>query len=332
MPKLTNRSRYKAPVFVLGSVRSGTTLLYHMLLSAGGFAVYRSESNAFNLLEPRFGDLSVRRNREKLIQAWLGSKLFQRSGLDADSITAKVLAECRDAGDFLEIVMGEIARSQGVARWADCTPEHLLYLPRIKQTIPDALIIHIIRDGRDAALSMEKQDWVRPLFWDKSRPLFASALYWEWMVRKGREGGRKLGADYCEVSFEKLIRDPRETLTQLGRFIEHDLDYDRILKAGIGSVSKPNTSFESAPKDEFNPIGRWRSLLDQDELAKLEALVGETLQELGYALASQADAVRRQSAVRRMRATYLDYFNSKLWLKSKTPLGRWVQTKNLSWL
>ena len=44
----------KAPVFVLGCPRSGTTVLYHMLLSAGGFAVYRAESNVFNLLVPRF--------------------------------------------------------------------------------------------------------------------------------------------------------------------------------------------------------------------------------------------------------------------------------------
>ncbi len=53
--------RSLAPVFVLGCGRSGTTLLYHMLLSAGNFAVYRVESNIINLLEPRFGDLSVRR-------------------------------------------------------------------------------------------------------------------------------------------------------------------------------------------------------------------------------------------------------------------------------
>jgi hypothetical protein len=332
MPSLTNRSRDKAPVFVLGSVRSGTTLLYHMLLSAGGFAVYRSESNVFNLLEPRFGDLHVRRNREKLMRAWLGSKLFQRSGLDADSIKTTVLAECHNAGDFLEGVMGEIARRQGVTRWAECTPEHLLYLPRIKQTIADALIIHIIRDGRDVALSAEKQNWVRPLFWDKSRPRFASALYWEWMVRKGRADGRKLGADYCEVSFEKLISDPRETLTQLGEFIEHDLDYDRILTSAIGSVTRPNTSFESETDDEFNPVGRWRSLLTPEELANLEALVGDTLKELGYPLASQAAAVRNQASIRRMRTMYLNYFNSKLWLKTKTPLGRWFLTKDLSWL
>src|SRR6059058_196649 len=111
-------TRKEAPVFVLGCVRSGTTLLYHMLLSAGGVAVYRAESNAINLLEPRFGDLSVRRNKEKLMEAWLNSKLFRVSGLHAESIRAKVIAECKNGGDFLRIVMGEVARSQNVGRWA----------------------------------------------------------------------------------------------------------------------------------------------------------------------------------------------------------------------
>src|SRR5580704_9034709 len=105
-------ARSKAPVFVLGCGRSGTTLLYHMLLSAGNFAVYRTESNAINLLEPRFGDLSIRRHK------------------------AKLMAECRNGGDFLRTIMGEIARLQNVERWADCTPEHLLHLARIKATIP----------------------------------------------------------------------------------------------------------------------------------------------------------------------------------------------------
>src|SRR5215470_14340153 len=71
--------RRSAPVFVLGCGRSGTTLLYHMILSAGDFAVYRTESNAINLLEPRFGDLSVSRNKKKLMEAWLDSRLGQLS-------------------------------------------------------------------------------------------------------------------------------------------------------------------------------------------------------------------------------------------------------------
>src|SRR5580692_13071691 len=92
-------SQSKRPVFVLGSPRSGTTLLYHMILSAGNFAVYRTESNVFNLLGPRFGDLSVRRNREALMKVWLGSKLFTRSGLAATEVEHRVLEDCRSGGD-----------------------------------------------------------------------------------------------------------------------------------------------------------------------------------------------------------------------------------------
>ena len=62
----------------------------------------------------------------------------------------------------MRIVMGEMARQQGVERWADCTPDHLLYLAEIKKAIPEALVIHILRDGRDVALSLDKQRWIRP--------------------------------------------------------------------------------------------------------------------------------------------------------------------------
>src|SRR5207253_7850464 len=87
--------RSKAPVFVLGCPRSGTTVLYHMLLSAGDFAVYRWESNVFNLLVPRFGGMRSTSDRRELMRCWLKSSLFRVSGLDAAQIEAKIMAECR---------------------------------------------------------------------------------------------------------------------------------------------------------------------------------------------------------------------------------------------
>ena len=209
-------SRKTAPVFVLGCPRSGTTVLYHMLLSAGGFAVYRSESNVFNLLVPRFHGMRSAADRKELLDVWLRSKLFRVSGLDAGEISAKIMAECHGGGDFLRIVMQEIAHQQGVGRWADCTPDHLLYMQEIKRQIPDALFIHIIRDGRDVALSYAKQRWSYPLPWDRNERLGVSALYWEWAVRKGREQGKRLGADYQEVRFEELIANPQQSLERLG--------------------------------------------------------------------------------------------------------------------
>lgn len=94
------RGRHTAPVFIVGSPRSGTTWLYHMLLSAGDVAVYRAEASVFNLLGPRFGDLAKARNRAALLDAWLPSVFFRRSGLDPEAFRARVEAHCRTPGEF----------------------------------------------------------------------------------------------------------------------------------------------------------------------------------------------------------------------------------------
>ena len=314
----------KAPVFVLGCPRSGTTVLYHMLLSAGDFAVYRAESNVFNLLVPRFRGMRSAADRQLLLDTWLRSKLFRVSGLDAREISDKIMAECQGAGDFLRIVMGEVARKQRTGRWADCTPDHLLYMEEIKRQIPDALFIHIIRDGRDVALSYVKQGWSHPLPWDRDEHLGVAGLYWEWVVRKGREQGRLLGADYQEVRFEELITNPQQTLSRLGEFIEHDLDYDRIQRAGIGSVSQPNTSFAGESAGSINPVARWKTKMSPEQIAAFEALVGDFLQELGYTPVSEP---KRRTSLRavRLRTTYLAMFEAKHWIRANTPLGRFVR-------
>jgi hypothetical protein len=59
-------------------------------------------------------------------------------------------------GNWLEedrMGVGIQAREQGVRRWADNTPFHLLYIEEIKKTIPNAQFVHMIRDGRDVAMS-----------------------------------------------------------------------------------------------------------------------------------------------------------------------------------
>jgi hypothetical protein len=307
-------SRGTAPVFIVGCPRSGTTLLYNMLLSSGGFAVYLAESNVFNLLVPRFGDLSVRANREKLMNAWLDSKLFRASFLDARDIREKVTSECQNGGDFIRIVMGEMALTQGARRWADNSPEELLHASAIKKVLPDALFIHMIRDGRDVSLSLDARPhkWVRPFPWDRKDSLLVTAVSWEWTVLEGRKQGKILGRDYLEVRFEDLQADPRATLARIGSLIEHDLDYDRILKIGIGSVSKPNTSFKGDPG---SPVGRWKKKMSPEKLASVEGLVGPTLENLGYALASPRAKIGTMNAWR-LKVFYRSYFYTKFRFKN----------------
>lgn len=314
--------RNKAPVFVVGSPRSGNNFLYHTLLSSGGFAMYRASAQVFNMMVPKFGDPGVPRNRKRMLKAWLASEYFERTGLDPTTIEKKLYEGCSNGGDFLRIVMEEVCRKQHVDRWATVSVEEILYLPEIKRTIPDALVIHIIRDGRDVALSLAKMGFVRPFPWDRKKGRLVAALYWEWIVRKGREFGRRLGPDYLEVHYEDLVQNPQKTLNEVGEFIDHDLDYGRIQRSGVGTVSEPNTSFQpGAEKPTFNPVGRWRDGYSKEELETLERCVGPLLKELGYPL----ETVHSESDFNchsLVRILYDSFFELKLQLKSRTPLGR----------
>lgn len=315
--------RSKAPVFVLGCGRSGTKLLYHTLLSAGGFANYHAESNVFNLLAWRFGNLAHRENRRALLDHWLRSKLFYRTGLTREEIEPKILDECRNPGDFLRIVMETIAHKQGVDRWAECTPLHLLYLPLIKKLFPNALVVHIIRDGRDVAVSLDRIGWIKPLPWDKQRKLLAPAIFWRWIVGKARRYGSAMPGDYLEVHYEDVVEKPRETLAQIAKFIEHDLDYDRIQANAQGAMVDPNTSFRGDGQEkESNPVGRWKTVLSADQIAQLESAIADRLQETGYELATPKEQRHTTFPAALMRLLYPIYFDVKLWLKTYTPLAK----------
>ena len=109
--------RKQAPVFVVGCPRSGTNFLYDCLLSSGGFPIFRGRLPIHQVLIPRFGKLDLLENRKKIASVFLRSEGFRRSGLDGAELTATLLGACRNGGDFIRIVMDEIARKQGVGRW-----------------------------------------------------------------------------------------------------------------------------------------------------------------------------------------------------------------------
>src|SRR5271157_5355871 len=320
-------ARSDAPVFVLGCGRSGTKFLYHTLLSAGGFAVYHAESNAFNLLGLRYGNLASRSNRRRLLDEYFTSKLFHRTGLEPRDIDERVMEDCRNAGDFLRIVMEAIARKQGVDRWAESTPLHLLYLPLIKKVIPDALIVHIIRDGRDVTASLHRIGWIRPLPWDRGRAFLVPAIFWRWIVSKGRRYGRAMGADYMEVHYEEAVLNPREALARIGKFIEQDLDYDRVQEVALGSLQNPNSSFRGDGADaEKKTIGRYKTMFKPEQIREIESIDGNLLEATGYALDTPPEKRHPSLAVRFMSFLYPLYFDIKLWLKSDTPLARLANT------
>jgi LPS sulfotransferase NodH len=315
--------RKRRPVFVMGCHRSGTNLLYDTLLSAGGFAVYRGYLPIHEILIPRFGSLQNPRNRKKIVDAWMQSKGFRRAGVEAGPLSSKLLAECRNGGDFIRVVMDEIAQSQGVQRWAVYDPDSILHMDQIKQDLPDAVFVHIIRDGRDIALSLMKMEGFRPFPWSRrSRGLLETALYWDWTVHTGRQHGRQIPGDYIEIHYEELVTQPRAVLARLGGFLDHDLDYDRIQRTGLGRLRESNSSFRADGKETQNPVNRWKERLSHQQVAALEALIGPSLQQFGYPLTVDTEQQRVGFRWKGLASMYPRFLATKHWLKVNTPLGR----------
>ena len=316
-----------APIFITGCARSGTTLLYHTLLSSGGFAVYFAEPAVFDLLVPRFQDLSVPGHRGKLMKYWLNSIMFRKSGLNREDIEGKILSRCKSNGDFLVIVMDEIARSQGKERWAVWGPDNLLYIPQIKKEIPQAKFIHMVRDGRDTAVSLHKEGWIRPLPWDGSQGLLVAALHWLWKVNHGRKCGERFVPDYLELRFEDLLTKQNEVLLRVSEFVGHEINPELVATNALGTLRDSNSSFRSTLR-QHQPIGRWRTVLSQPDIELLESVLGPTLVELGYEV-TQNHLKPRNLRTRAMEAIYPAFFEAKLWCKSNTRMGRFVDISRL---
>jgi hypothetical protein len=324
-------ARSKAPVFVLGSHRSGTKLLYYSLLSAGGFAVFPEESAIYTVLGRHFGNLANRSNRRKMLDAYTNSAMFMVTGLDPKDFEKRIIEECRNPGDLLRVQMEMMAQRQGVDRWAESTPKHLLSLPMIKREIPNALVIHTIRDGRDATASLYKSNRYRPLPFDKKRAHLACAMFWRLLVGKGIEYGRAMGPDYLEVHYEDMVQNPREALARVGKFIEQDLDYDQIQRVGLGSVQHPNSSFQrDASEAGASTMGRWRRVFTPEQAREVEWCIGDLLVETGYKLETPPAELRAGIDARLMDVYYPFYLKSRYWLKWNTPFARLEDRKGMT--
>ncbi len=172
---------------------------------------------------------------------------------------------------------------------------------RIHRDFPEAHFVHIIRDARDVALSLDKRQWSRPFHGTRSAACSQAGIYWEWIVRKGRAYATVLGPKYMEVHYEALVEQPEPTLKRIGEFLGHDPDY-KIRERSVGSVKKPRTSFnEDLQEGRFTPVRRWKDKFPEDQLLWFERLVGDYLQELAYPLAHPLDGAEHDFAVRRMR-------------------------------
>jgi hypothetical protein len=268
--------------FVVARGRSGTTLLRAMLDSHPDMAVPDESHFVVQVARQRAryepdGRLDLPRFTRDLLGHWA----FRRWGLPDEEVLEAFRADPpADVPAAVRAVYLAYAAHHGKTRFADKTPSYVLNVGLLAATFPEARFVHMIRDGRDVALSYLDTDF-------GSRTLGQAALYWDRFVRAGRLAGSRLGPDrYLEIRYEDLVAEPEPVLKELCAFVGLDFDERMLRFHERADELVPSLSHNEAHRNLYKPLTAglrdWRRDLAPRDVAVFEALAGELLSELGY--------------------------------------------------
>ena len=284
------------PFFVVGAPRSGTTLTRLMLDSHPRLAIPRESHFIVRLAYRR---LRLMHRPDVALDRILAHPRYLGWGLDADRVRAFVAQRTPETyPDVVSAVFGAYAAEHGKSRWGDKTPGYVHSIALVRRLFPDAKFIHVIRDGREVAVSVAERVW-----WPGS-PISA-AFWWRRYVRAGRRGGAMLGADYLEVRLDALIADPEAELTKVCAFLGEDFDPAMLEYA---STARPRLG--RGPDDPMPPQLRhiekppsaglrdWKAGLSPATIAGVEAACYPVLRDLGFEVAQPRFVTRVYARVR----------------------------------
>jgi hypothetical protein len=294
------RARRRPPApFIVGSPRSGTTLL-RMMLDAHPQLTILPETHFLPELVEACEAGATAQEAAGVVAA---HRRWADFHLDQAELGARLAAagDRPAASDALRAFYDLYAEGQGKPRWGDKTPEYALLMTQIEGLLPEARFIHVIRDGRDAALSRIRWRLQRT---GEPANIERLARRWKRWIRRARKQGRQV-THYTEVRYEDLILDTEATLRGLCEFLALDwdaavLDYhaqasrrleeiahelpaatDRQALAADQRLAKHEMTTKPPRADR---VAVWRTEMEPADRERFEATAGDLLTELGYPL------------------------------------------------
>ena len=278
-------------VFIVGCPRSGTTLLQRMLDNHPLLAV----SNDSHFIPEAIRDVPVGIDpplTPQLVEWVRGYRRFPRLGLP-DNAVVNAADQSQTYGQFVGALYSHLGKLKGKTFAGEKTPDYCRNLPRLHSLFPWVKSIHIIRDGRDVALStlewaQENKGPGRFSLW-KKEPVAVCALWWQWQVSTARRDGGELGpARYREVGYEHLVAGPEESLRNPADFLELPFAREMLEFHQGKTKSNPKLSAKSAWLPPTPGLRDWYTQMKERDLELFEAIAGDLLSDLGYERAFDA--------------------------------------------
>lgn len=210
----------KEPVIILGHARSGTSILGDLLRKYFRISFGPESQFLIRMYKhlPRYGDLTQEKNLSRLLHDVLQERCFQRwekkfgYSLDQKEIFNRIQEPSYKG--VVYAVFDYLALCGGMQRWGDKTPIYTMHLDIIQELFPASKYIHIVRDGRDVALSSFNIHF-------GSKNVYKVAGNWSKHLQKVQRFRETWPQDqFLEMRYEELMQDPARQLTRLIPFLD----------------------------------------------------------------------------------------------------------------
>lgn len=263
------------PIFLVGCPRSGTTLLRALLTTHPRIAI-PPETHFIPQLIARFGTGSMHPPvRDQALAFLRRHPRFPHGLVSWNDLRAQVVARGSiTAAVLLHTFYALYAqREGGKSRWGDKTPSYVLHIPLLAQLFPQAQFLHIIRDGRDIALSISEK------LWGGGSAVYAAALWQAYVTQARITGSRLPRTQYQEVRYEDLVATPRAVLQDLCAFLGEEFD-ERMLDFRQQRIPELRPDLLAPVGSQH--VGVWREGVTVPIQQDLEYSIGPFLRDLGY--------------------------------------------------
>jgi Sulfotransferase family len=302
-------------VLVIGTQRSGTTLLNRVLNAHPDMALLYQQTN-FLRLDPHSYDLGSSEERLRLIaDARRVCRVYSKRFDDAveDELVSEFGTADRSvtAGDVYRAVLRRLTPKQGTKYWGEKYAGRAVDALKFIDIVPGGKVVHIMRDPRDVCAS-EKRRMTAQFGMTEDEPAFLLMVY-DWKIAHfiGRYIQTVATADYHRLRYEDLVTKPEQTVAGICRFLGLPFAPE-MLQAGQytddeGAPWEANSFFESGVKSvRADFTGRWQKALRPSEALFVEQFCRAGMKDFGYPMPSawsQLVATLRQRTDLRRLAT-----------------------------